>query len=140
MNLGLSTEMQPVEVAAERARILIIDDDVDQADVLAYRLRHQGFDVKHSASARQGAQLAQQWSPDTILLDIRMPDGDGLELCGQLSDDPATAMIPVVLVSGAEMPHLIRQARSAGSRFFVSKPYDPNVLLLLIQQTLQQDE
>ena len=140
MNLGLSTEVQPVVVASTRARILIIDDDVDQADVLAYRLRHQGFDVKHSVSARQGAQLAQQWSPDTILLDICMPDGDGLTLCGQLSDDPATAMIPVVLVSGAEMPQMIRQARSAGSRYFVRKPYDPNVLLLLIQQTLQQYE
>jgi CheY-like chemotaxis protein len=140
MNLGLSTEVQPVEVASTQVRILIIDDDVDQADVLAYRLRHQGFAVKHSVSARQGAEMAQQWSPDTILLDICMPDGDGLKLCGQLSDDPATAMIPVVLVSGAEMPQMIRQARSAGSRFFVRKPYDPNVLLLLIQQTLQQDE
>ena len=138
MNVEPLAELQTDEIVSRRIKILIIDDDADQAEVLAYRLRHQGFEVKHSVSAQRGARLAQEWLPDTILLDIRMPDGNGLDLCGQLSDDPVTAMIPVVLVSGAEMPQLVRKARSAGSRFFVRKPYDPNVLLLLIQQTLQQ--
>ena len=119
-----------------RQRILIVDDDRDQADVLAYRLDQQGFETITAVTGGRGLSLAHELEPQLILLDIRLPDADGLNMCQQLSDDPATCEIPVIILSGMERPDVIRCSRAAGCQYYVRKPYDPNALLLLVQQAL----
>jgi DNA-binding response OmpR family regulator len=117
-------------------RILIVDDDHDQADTLAYALRKQGFDVLLAHTLRAGQLSAELHSPQLIIMDIRLPDGDGLTLCQQLADAPATCQIPVIILSGMERPDIVRDARAAGCLFFLRKPYDPNALLLLARDAL----
>ena len=125
------------EFISEQPSVLIIDDDSDQADVLSFRLDGQGFNTIVANTGSEGISRARQRRPNLIVLDLRLPDVSGFEVCQQLSDDPDTCNIPVIIVSGMERPDIIRQARLAGSQYYVRKPYDPNALLVLIQNAVQ---
>ena len=73
-----------------------------------------------------------------MLLDLQLPDQSGLDVCQELADGPETAGTPVIVLSGMSRPDIIRRSRAAGCQFYVRKPYDPNVLLLLIRQALDE--
>jgi CheY-like chemotaxis protein len=120
-----------------RSSILIIDDDEVLHEVLSRRLQKQGFEILTAASGGRGLEVARHHRPDLILLDLRLPDRDGLEVCAQLADDAETCFIPVIVLTGLEGPDIIRRSRSAGCHFFLHKPFDPNALLALIRQALQ---
>lgn len=111
---------------------LLVDDDPIQLEVLEYRLQKLGFQVTTLNSGSQLFATAKNLQPNLILLDIELPDADGIELCQGLSDDRMTCEIPVVLLSGTDRSDVVRAARTAGSRFFLRKPYDPNTLALVV--------
>lgn len=119
-------------------RILIVEDDEGLAEPLAVRLRSQGYEVSTATTGQDAWQLAISERPDLILLDLRLPDVDGFSLCGQFSDGADTCHIPIIIVSGMERPDIIRRCRAAGSQYFVRKPYDPNALLVLIRNALDE--
>jgi two-component system cell cycle response regulator DivK len=134
-------EEEPLEVTVPQKRsILIVEDDESLAEVLAMRLASQGFATIMANSGALGQALAKSEQPDLILLDVRLPDADGLKLCEQLVDDPETAGAPVIIVSGMERPDIVRRARAAGCQYFVRKPYDPNALLILIEHALKDQQ
>jgi CheY-like chemotaxis protein len=82
--------------------------------------------------------MAHALHPHLVLLDVHLPDIDGLSVCQQLADDPATSHIPVIILTGMERPDIIRRSRAAGCQYFVRKPYDPNALLILIQHAIAE--
>ncbi len=133
-----NVEESLLDDALQPRSILIVDDDEAMADVLSLRLGRQGFATTVADSGELALTLAQAESPDLILLDIRLPDMDGLELCQQLVDHELTSEIPVIIVSGMEHPDIIRRSRAAGCFYYIRKPYDPNVLLTLIEQALEK--
>lgn len=116
--------------------ILIVDDDSTQTEVLSHLLSKQGYRVSVASSCSECLAKASVEFVDLILLDINMPDGDGLEVCSQVVDGSDTSDIPVIIVSGSEKPSIVRQARAAGCHYFLRKPYDPNALLLLVQNAI----
>ena len=118
--------------------VLIVDDDDALTDVLSLRLKRQGFQTRIATSGQSALSLARKQRPGVILLDVRLPDVDGLELCQQLVDDPVTAEIPVIILSGLARPDIIRSARAAGGCFFIRKPYDPVELTARIHAHLQR--
>ena len=120
-----------------RHTILIIDDDEAMVDVLARRLGQQGFDPISADSGEAGLATARGEQPALIVLDLRLPDTDGFTVCQRLVDSADTCGIPVIILSGMERPDIIRRCRSAGCQYFVRKPYDPNALLVLIRQALE---
>lgn len=123
-------------VSPERDRILIIDDDFTQADALSFCFRKQGYEVSIATTCCDGMTSAFSQRPDVVVLDLALPDGDGLDVCAELADHRATADVPIVIVSGSERPDIVRRTRTAGCHFFVRKPYDPNALLILVQQAI----
>jgi twitching motility two-component system response regulator PilH len=125
---------------AVRRSVLIVDDDEATADVLSMRLGRQGFETTTAESGTLALTLARTEKPSVILLDLRLPDMDGFELCQELVDDEATCDIPVIIVSGLERPDIIRRSRAAGCHYYVRKPYDPNALLILIQQAIDESQ
>lgn len=130
-------ELAPqLEAVSNRGEILIIDDDRDQTDVLALRLQKLGFSSSTAHEGRRGLQKAHDEHPDLVLLDLNLPDIDGFDVCREISDSPDTCGMPVIIVSGKDGDNIVRDCRAAGSEFFIRKPYDPNVLLTIIEQAI----
>ncbi len=135
-----STVAEPelaAKAAGKRQAILIIDDDETLADVLSHRLEQQNFDAITAGSGREGLAKARSECPALIVLDLRLPDIDGFCICEQLADSSETCDIPVIILSGMEGPDILRHCRAAGCQYFIRKPYDPNALLVLIRQAIQ---
>jgi two-component system cell cycle response regulator len=122
----------------QRRTILIIDDDKSQVAALAHRLESQGYQTLVAHEGLHGFGLAQSERPDLVLLDLCLPDVDGLQVCERLADSPETCGIPIIILSGVERPDIVRRSRAAGCTYFVRKPYDPNALLTLIQHSLTE--
>ncbi|MCA9175535.1 MAG: response regulator [Planctomycetales bacterium] len=127
---------EALPVGQPRGSILIIDDDRDQAFVLAKRLEKLGFATGTAHEGRDGLGRALAEEPDLVVLDLQLPDMSGLDVCREIADSPRTCGLPVIVVSGEDAPDIVRECRAAGSEFFVRKPYDPNVLLVLIEQAI----
>jgi CheY-like chemotaxis protein len=130
----------PPRTSAGRHSILIVDDDDAGTDALSTRLNRQGFETAVAESGQMGLSLARTLRPRVILLDLRLPDMDGFELCQRLVDDPQTYDIPVIIVSGLERPDVLRRSRAAGCHYYLRKPYDPNALLTLIRQAIDESQ
>jgi DNA-binding response OmpR family regulator len=124
-------------VADRRHTVLIIDDDDTLSDVLSYRLKKQGLRTVAAYSGEAGLAKAKAEPPSAIVLDLCLPDADGLLICEQLTDSPETCLTPIIILSGKEQPGIVRRCRAAGCRYFLRKPYDPNALLLLIRQAIR---
>ncbi len=124
-------------IASRRQTILIIDDDEVLSDVLSRRLQQQGFDTLTADSGQSGLARARADRPSLILLDLRLPDADGIAICQQLADDLGTCSIPVIILTGMERPDILRRCRAAGCHYYLRKPYDPNALLILIRQAIE---
>lgn len=133
-------ESAAADTAARRRSILIVDDDEATADVLSLRLGQQGFATTTADTGDAALKLARSQPRDLILLDLRLPDVDGLTLCQLLVDDEETAGVPIIIVSGMERPDIVRQCRAAGCHYFVRKPYDPNALLALVERAIDEAE
>jgi DNA-binding response OmpR family regulator len=133
-------EMACAEPIAARSQVLVVDDEDSIAEPLRLRLEQQGFRTIVARTGAQALELARRQRPHCITLDLGLPDVNGLELCQQLVDDEATSDIPVIIVSGQEGPDMVRQARAAGCYYYVRKPFDPNVLLTLIRQAIEESE
>jgi len=118
--------------------VLIIDDDEDQSFVLCNRLERQGYKTLSANTGRLGQTIAESLRPHLVLLDLRLPDMDGFDVCQRLSDTAETSHIPVIILSGMERPDIIRRSRAAGCQYFIRKPYDPNALLILVQQAIEE--
>jgi CheY-like chemotaxis protein len=128
----------PAKITASRRQtILIIDDDEVLSDVLSRRLKQQGFDAITADSGQCGLVRARADQPSLILLDLGLPDADGITICEQLADDLETSAIPVIILTGMERPDILRRCRAAGCHYYLRKPYDPNALLILIRQAIQ---
>ena len=100
-------QAQPIFIS-DRSSILIIEDDPIQIELLEEGLQRNGFHVSSSTTAASGLRLARSERPDVILLDLGLPDGDGLELCEKLADDQLTASIPIIIISGTTEEDVVR--------------------------------
>ena len=125
--------------ADRRKRVLVVDDDEAQVLALRHRLEKLGYEVVSAFSGSRAVAAAREMTPDLVLLDLRLPDATGFEVCEDLADSPSTCGTPIIILSAMEGPDIVRQARRVGCEFYVRKPYDPNVLLTLIEHALQQE-
>ncbi len=131
-----STQMEAPPPPTPRGKVLVLEDDATQLRLLEEHLRSIGFEI---VSARTLAQAQQELTSQPLqlaILDVQLPDGSGFDLCEQIDNDPAYAGLPVVVLSSLRDPAIVRRTRAAGGRFFLSKPYDPNVLLAIIERAL----
>ncbi len=132
-----AAQLEPAASELDRPkRILLVDDDAIQIDCLSHRLKQQGFEILTCYRGQDALAIATEQHPDLILLDLRLPDINGFEVCAQLSDAAKTCDIPIIIVSAVEGPDVVRNTRASGGFYFVRKPYDPNVLLTLVEHTL----
>ena len=127
---------EPAEVEKKKHAVLIIDDDDTLSDVLSHRLKQQGFRTVAAYSGNAGLEQAKNEPPAAVILDLNLPDADGLSICAELADSPETCTTPIIILSGKEQPGLVRSCRAAGCHYFLRKPCDPSALLVLIRQAI----
>jgi len=118
-------------------RILIVDDVATNRIVLKVKLAAACYDVLQAQDGKEALRIAQAERPDLILLDIMMPDLDGIAVCKALKADPATAAIPVVMVTALNDLEARLQALEAGADDFLSKPLDELTLLARVRSLLR---
>jgi DNA-binding response OmpR family regulator len=128
-------QLQPI-VITDRSTVLIIEDDPLQVEMLQEGLKRNGFHVIAAGTASDGLRLAKSEHPDAIVMDLGLPDGNGIDLCARLTDHPETSNTPVIIISGTTEKDVVRRSRASGGKFFLHKPYDPNTLLLLISKAI----
>jgi len=109
--------------------ILVVEDDVVVCRTLCRLLRREGYAVTYVSEGRQALQSAQSTLPDLVLLDLTLPDMDGLQVCEGLRADSRTARIPIIVLTAREETEDSRQSRSAGASAYVLKPVDAATLL-----------
>ena len=118
----------------DKKRILIVDDDHDIIQGANLRLRAAGYDTLTATDGEQGVAAAVTNTPDAILMDVRMPRLDGLGALALLKQRAETRDIPVVVLSASLRDQ--RAALDAGARYFLTKPYRSNDLLLAVKSAL----
>jgi two-component system alkaline phosphatase synthesis response regulator PhoP/two-component system response regulator VicR len=127
------------EPMREKKRILIVDDERDIVKALTIRLQRVGYEVVTAFDGAQGIFMAHKENPDLIILDIRMPAGNGFSVAEKLRESTDTFTIPVIFLTGSPEKDSEERARALGVRFYVKKPYDPEELLDAIERALQKD-
>ncbi len=117
--------------------VLLIDDDPHIHDLVVFHLEDQVGSIVSAHDASSGLSLAIQESPALILLDIRMPDEDGVSLCRKLQNIPETRDIPVVFLTGCEEQDQLAQAFDAGAVDYIKKPICRTELLARVTARLR---
>jgi DNA-binding response OmpR family regulator len=105
-------------------RILIVDDEPDFSELLQFRLRHLDYEVLAAATGSEALNKARSELPDVILLDLLLPDFDGLTLCEILRRRSPTREIPIILITAVTSEATQWAAKIAGASGFLGKPLD----------------
>ena len=121
----------------EKRLILHIDDEVEILELVSEILKHPQLSFLAAMDGPEGLRLAAEHHPDLILLDIMLPDMDGREVYRQLRATPATASIPVIMLTAKSRPYEIIRARAIeGLGGYIGKPFDVQKLRAEIQVKL----
>jgi len=126
------------------ARILVIDDQRTNAEIVSALLRNLGYEVELALDAEAGLEVVRSKAPDLVISDILMPRMDGYEFCRRLRASPATALLPVILVTSADPQTERVKGIEAGADDFIGKPVNWAELFARVKRLLQvkalQDE
>ena len=112
-------------MAVVERTVLVVDDDPVILRLLEVNFEMEGFVVRTATDGLEGLDVARAEKPDVIVSDVMMPRMNGLELCKGLKDDPATASIPVILLSAKAQATDIRAGIDSGADDYVTKPFEP---------------
>jgi len=121
----------------EKKKILIVDDERDIVKALMIRLQANGYEVVTAFDGAQGVFMAHKEKPDLIILDIRMPAGDGFSVAERLKSSTHTFTIPVIFLTGSPETSAEEKAMALGARFYIKKPYDPEELLDAVKRAIE---
>ncbi len=123
-----------------RSRILVVDDEPEAVELVEFNLKKAGFDVICATDGAQAVRKARSDRPDLIVLDLMMPEIDGLEVCKILRRDPATARIPIIMLTAkaAEVDRIV--GLELGAEDYVTKPFSPRELVLRINKALRRGQ
>jgi DNA-binding response OmpR family regulator len=122
------------------ARILVVDDDPDILALVVRRLKHEKHRVHGVQNATDAcAFVADRGTPDLVVLDVDMPDLDGLQLLDQLRDQTASPDLPAIFLSGRMRPHDIAAGRELGA-VYLTKPFVANALIGAINGIIDEKQ
>ncbi len=121
-----------------KPKILVVEDEPDALELIAFNLKNAGLEVVTAENGEAALQLARAHLPDLILLDLMLPEVDGLEVCKILRRDSATSAIPIIMVTAraAEMDRVL--GLELGADDYVTKPFSPRELVLRVKNLLRR--
>jgi DNA-binding response OmpR family regulator len=117
------------------AKVLIVDDDNTIVTLVSHLMAREGHDVCVAFNGKEGLATARAEKPDLIILDLMMPELDGISVSGILFQDPAMRMIPVLILSAKGSARSMLEL-VPNVRMYMDKPFDPAQLMKNVQQLL----
>jgi two-component system cell cycle response regulator len=118
-----------------RAKVLVADDEHQIRDLLSEFLISEGYEVLLASNGEEATELAEREYPDVILLDVKMPGIDGIEVCRRLKAEPKTQYIPIIMITGYDENKI--DSIEAGADDFVNKPIDLVELAVRVKSILR---
>lgn len=123
-----------------KKRLLVVEDDEDILELVTYNLSKAGYDVVKAATGEAALKSVGEEVPDLILLDLMLPEIDGLEVCRTLKREPDYAMIPIVMLTAKGEETDIVAGLELGADDYITKPFSPRVLLARVQAVLRRQK
>ena len=120
--------------------ILLVDDEPDILDILSYNLEKEGFIVYAASNGREGVELARKMLPDLILLDVMMPEMDGMETCVRIREEPQLKDTIIAFLTARGEDYSQIAGFDAGADDYIMKPVKPRVLVSRIKALLRRNE
>src|SRR5262249_35424077 len=118
-------------------RILIVDDNETNRDILMARLGPHGYDLKQAADGEEALAAAKDLLPDLILLDVMMPKIDGIEVCKRLKNDDTMPFMPIIMCTAKADTKDVIAGLEAGADEYLTKPIDQTALLARVKSVLR---
>jgi CheY-like chemotaxis protein len=118
-------------------KILVADDESHILNVVSLKLRNAGFTVVTACDGQEALEIAQQEHPDLLITDYHMPQLSGIELCHKLKQDPATSMIPAIMLTARGYSLEPGDTERSGILEMLSKPFSPRQLLMTVEKVLK---
>jgi DNA-binding response OmpR family regulator len=125
-----------LNMAAETKTVVIVEDELDTAEMLAEMMRVSGFNVFQSKGGMNALRLIYKEKPDAVLLDIMLPDLSGLDLLQSIRRDPRLEKIPVIIVSAKSQPADIQKGLVAGANLYLTKPVGYSELRTAVEEVV----
>lgn len=123
-----------------RERVLVVEDEPDIARLIQFHLDREGFRTTVVASGRAALEAMSPEPPELIVLDIMLPDVDGLEVCRRLKRDRETRQIPILMASARGEESDVVAGLELGADDYVTKPFSPKVLIARVKAVLRRNE
>lgn len=119
-------------------QLLLVDDEPGLREAVQAYLEESGFEVSVASNAQQGWELLQNKLPDLVITDVMMPQVDGYQFLKQMREDPRFKALPVVFLTARGMTSDRILGYQAGCDVYISKPFDPDELVAIVQNLLQR--
>ncbi len=121
-------------------KLVVIEDDQDITRLVTHYLTKEGYAVKSSQDGIRGLQLIKQEKPDLVILDLMLPEMDGLEVCKRLRADPKTSALPIIVLTakGEESDKIV--GLELGADDYVTKPFSPKELVARVKALFRRSE
>lgn len=123
-----------------KAKVLIVDDNVDTVELLTKRFRADGYETEAALDGEAALRMVPEYMPDLVVLDIMMPKIDGYEVCRRLKEDDATRHIPIVMLTAkSKIPEKVR-GLDTGADSYLTKPFDYSELAAAVRSLLARKD
>ena len=130
----------PIPSKGPKQKVLIVDDEPDTVELIEFNLKNAGYETVSAADGAEAIRKARTNAPDLIILDLMLPEIDGLHVCKLLQADPSTAGIPIMMLTAkaAEVDRVL--GLELGARDYVTKPFSPRELTLRVRNLLAKGD
>ena len=130
--------MKKIKKMSQIPKILVVDDDPDIVEILRYNLSLAGYDVKAASNGKEAIKKAKIFIPEIILLDVMMPEMDGIEACRLIREIPSLNNTRIIFLSARNEDYTQISAFDAGADDYISKPVKPKILLKKISSIFKR--
>ena len=136
-DLSATTQSEPSAPRRDH-RVLVVDDDAANRQLLGYWLRQDGLGVVEAGSGAEGLHLAEEQVPDVVVLDARLPDIHGFEVCRRIRSSPRTAAVPVIQISAVDVStHSRLTGLAAGADAYLTHPFEMGEFLAAVRSLMR---
>src|SRR5436305_3619242 len=118
--------------------ILVVDDDPKVVRVVEINLAQEGYQIRTAADGEEALAAVARERPDLVLLDVMMPRMDGFEALKRLKADPATAEIPIIMLTARAQDEDVFEGYGMGAQWYLTKPFEPGELRRVVRHLLDR--